>query len=788
MWLLIARFILRNKAFILIFLGILTAFMGYESTKVQMSYEYANMLPKDDTVYLQYEQFKAKFGVEANVFLIAFQDSNFFEAQKINDFKAITQQIKGDSGIAGILSLPDLYYMAKDTTKKQFQLLSLFPDTIVSQEILDSLKTVALNQLFYKDILYNDTANVFAVAITFDKKVVDSKKRIDLVNQIKNDFDLFGKKYHITPHYSGLPYIRTAVSEKIKHDMQFFIILALLITLLILYLFFRSFRILFIAIIVVGISVIWVLGTMALFDYKITILTAMLPPLLIVIGIPNIIYLLNHYFDEIRHHGNKIKSLHRTIYKTGNAIFLTNLTTASGFGTFIITNSQVLQEFGLVALINIIGLFFLSISIIPIFYSFFALPKKKHIKHLESKSSSWFLAYLTYLITTKRTIIYITVGIIGLLAFWGISKIQVVGYMVDDIPHDDEIYVDLKFFEQYFKGALPLEIMVDTKKKKGLFRLKNIKRIDKLQTALEELPALSRPISYVELVKYAKQSYYNGNPRKYAIPSKMEKNFILSYASKAHDSGNRIKTFIDSNKQCARISIQMADIGTHKMGNLIGQVQSKLDTIFPPEKYTTMVTGMSVVFEKGMRYLIKNLTTSVLLAIAIIALFMSLLFGSFRMVVISLIPNMIPLLLTAGMMGFWGIPLKPSTILVFSIAFGIAVDDTIHFLSRYRLELKQSEWDIGVAVHNALDHVGISMLHTSIILFFGFIIFTLSGFDGIVYLGLLVSITLFIAMLANLIILPSLLLSFEHYITTKAFAEPMLSIFNEDEDVDFDDL
>lgn len=788
MWVVIARLILRNKTFSLVLIGLVTVFMAYRGSHVKLSYEYASMLPKRDTAYKAYDYFKSLFGEEANVFVIGYRDTNYFQIEKFSELRKLTDSIATIDGITALLDVSHMMNINKDTKNKKFVVVPVFPDTIQLQEILDSLKNEVYQLSFYNHLLLNDTAHIFLTAITFKKELINSKERIGVIDNIKEKFDDFGTKYKLDIHYSGLPFIRTAVSEKIQTEMRLFIILALLVTVVILYFFFRSFRVVLFSIIVVSISIIWVLGTMDLLNYKITVLTAMLPPLIIVIGIPNTIYLLNHYFFEFHSHQNKIKALQRTIHKTGNAIFLTNLTTAAGFGTFIITNSKILQEFGIVAFMNIIGLFVLTLILIPTFYSYVGKPKAKHIKHLNSKSSMWFLKILSNAIVKFRSGIYwITVGIVVIAAI-GIYQIKILGYMVDDIPHHDEVYVDLMFFEEYFHGVLPIEILIDTKKKKGVLNLKNIKKIDQLQKKLSKYKELSRSVSYADVIKFSKQAYYNGKKSYYKIPNGMEKNFILSYVSKAKDEKNLVKSFVDSTKQRVRVSIQVADIGTQKMKPLVDSIQMELDRIFPPEKYSTMVTGMSTIFMKGMKYLINNLFISLALAILLIAIFMSLLFGSFRMVMISILPNIIPLLLTAGMMGYFDVPLKPSTILVFSIAFGISVDDTIHFLSKYRLELRHYGWDISKSVSEALQHIGISMLHTSIVLFFGFAIFTLSDFGGTIALGLLVSFTLLVAMLTNLILLPALLLSFEKHITTKAFAEPMLSIFNEDEDIEMDEL
>lgn len=686
------------------------------------------------------------------------------------------------------MSIPDLYIIQKNNQEKRFVVKPLFPDTVQTQKELDSLKHLVFKLPFYKSFIYNDTAQVYLTAITFEKKLVDSKERIAVIDDIVSMFDAFGKKHGLTIHYSGLPYIRTAISEKIEKEMEIFVLLALLVTIVILYIFFRSLRVILFSIIVIGISISWTLGIMGLFGYKITMVTALLPPLIIVIGIPNSIYLLNHYFMEYMSHANKIKALQRTISKTGNAIFLTNLTTATGFGTFVITNSRVLREFGVVASLSVFSLFLLTLILIPTLYAMSSPPSSRHFRHLESTFSTKLINFIEQVINKRRKLLYGIIVFITVLAMVGMGKIKILGYMVDDIPHHDKVFVDLKFFEKYFKGVLPIEIMVDTEKKKGVLKPSVMKKIDRLQKRFAEYDELSRPLSYIELVKFSKQAYYNMNPAKYSLPKSMERNFILSYVKKAKDNKGIMKAFVDTTMQKARISVEVADIGTIKMKELVSKMKADIDSIFPQDRYKTMITGISIIYMKGMKYLINNLIWSVVLAIVLIAVFMALLFGSFRMVMISLIPNLLPLIITAGVMGFAGVPLKPSTILVFSIAFGIAVDDTIHFLSRYRLELKNLEWEIGKSVSEAIRHVGISMLHTSIVLFFGFFIFVFSDFGGTVALGLLVSLTLVVAMVTNLLLLPSLLMSLERYITTRAFAEPLLSIFDEEEDIDLDKL
>ena len=533
------------------------------------------------------------------------------------------------------------------------------------------------------------------------------------------------------------------------------------------------------------IGVMWAFGFLGLLGYEITVLTAIIPPLIIVIGIPNCIFLINKYQQEYKNHGNQVKALQRVITKVGNATLMTNITTASGFGTFILTESSLLSEFGVVASINIIAIFLLCLLIIPILYSYMSPPKEKHLKHLGKNWIEGFVDWMERMVRNRRTTIYASSVLLLALSIIGIYQIRISGSLIEDMPKKAGFYKDIKFFEEEFDGIMPLEILIDTKKKQGVMKLSTLKRMEELSTTIEEQPELSAPISIVNLVKYAKQAYFNGNPKYYQLPTSNERNFILPYAKSFNNNENLMGAYVDSTGQYARITTFMKDVGTDKMERAEENIQLKIDKLFPEERYEVTMTGTALVFQKGTDYLVMNLVISLSLAILLIALFMAWMFKSLRMIIVSLIPNLLPLLVTAGMMGFIGIPIKPSTILVFSIAFGISVDDTIHFLAKYRQELKANKWKIKKSVYASLRETGVSMFYTSIVLFFGFSVFMISSFGGTVALGGLVSATLLFAMLANLLLLPSLLLSLESEIANKdVFKEPALQIVDREGDED----
>ncbi len=762
--------------------------MGYHAKQVEMSYEYASLLSKKDKAYQDYQSFKQKFGEEGNLIVVGITDTAFFNYENFEQWRNLCKNLNTIEGVENLLSVSNTYNLKKNSTERKFEIENIFPEEIRDQQHLDSLHAVFAGLPFYKNLVYNEETNVYLLGITVSNEKMISKEREQLVKAIQKECKRFEDQRDIKLHYSGLPYIRVVNSVKIRKELYLFSGLALLICIIVLFLFFRSFKAVFFPVVIVITGVIWALGMLSLFGYKITLLSGMIPPLLIVIGIPNSIYMLNKFHSEFARHGNKVKALQRVIIKIGNATFLTNLTTASGFATFVITKSDILKQFGIVASLNIMSLFVLSLLLIPIIFSFIEPPSAKHIKHLENNFVTRIINTLIKITRNHRRTVYITTIVIIGIGIYGISLIKSSGFMVDDIPESDPIYKDLKYFENNFNGLMPMEIMVDTKRPNGVMQLNVFKKIDQLEETLLGYPDLSAPLSMLNLFKFSKQAFYNGKQSFYKIPNNREQNFILQYAAKGEENANLLHSFLDSAKQTTRLSIRMKDVGTKKMEEIHTQFTADLDSIFPAENYDVTVTGSSITFFKGTQYLLKNLFSSLGLAIILISLFMALMFSSWRMVILSLTPNIIPLIFTAAIMGFTGIPIKASTILVFSIAFGISVDNTIHFLAKYRQELLVTNWDIRQSVILALRETGVSMLYTSVVLFFGFGIFSISSFGGTQSLGILVSLTLLIAVTSNLILLPSLLSGLERLSTTKAFKEPLLHIYDEEEDIELEDL
>ena len=782
-WNALARLILRNRVAILVLIGLFTALMVSQWGKMRFSYTEANLLPDDHFVNLDYNRFLEIFGEEGNLIVLGVKDSRLFSVENLNAWNRFSKSFENNPNVETIVTLQDLKKLVKNKRKQQFDFIPFIKDSLKTTKELEAVTSALLNDFpFYDNILFNKESNAIRSVLLLDKSIVNSPARKSfIVDNLIPKVQAFEKQYGLDVRVSGMPYARTLNSQNIIDEIEVFLIAAIIITSLIFFFFFRSYRATFISMCVVVIGVMWTFGILGFLEYEITVLTALIPPLIIVIGVPNCIFLINKYQHEFNKHGNKAKSLQRVITKVGNATLMTNTTTASGFATFIITQSKLLIEFGTVASLSIMAIFSLCLLVIPIVYSYMPMPNEKHLEHLNKRWINTLGDWIETTVKQKNIAIYIISVLLLVVSIIGIYQIKTSGSLLEDMPKNAEFYQDIQFYEAEFNGIMPLEILINTKRKKGVLKPVTLKKMSALEDLIVEIPELSKPISIVSLVKYSKQAFYNGNPKYYQLPTTQENGFILSYAKNSSNDLDLLHNYVDSTGQYARITTFIKDDGMDQMDQIEDRLNKEITKLFDEDRYEVSLTGKAFLFQKGTNFLIKNLILSLTLAILLISLFMAYLFRSFRMIVISLTPNLLPLLITAGAMGFLGVPIKPSTILVFSIAFGISVDDTIHFLAKYRQELIACRWSVKKSVFAALRETGISMFYTSIVLFFGFSVFTTSNFGGTVAMGALVSGTLLLAMMANLLLLPVLLLSLERNIANKkVLKEPSLKIIPED--------
>ena len=868
MWQTFARVIIRNRIAILIIIGLLTGlFLWSTLTQLKLDNKYGNTLPKDSPAQRVYSKFQKIFGEDGGTMVIAIQSNSLYTKENFLHWKALGDSIAAMPGVNRVISEATLFKLQNDTVNKTFIAKPIFSDPTFQTQSIQELKTEVRSNPLYNGILFNDSSSVSLMMISIDESYISDQTKSKVVINIETLADSY-KSVFGDMHFAGLPHIRVIIGKRVMSEMYIFIGLAIAVISLILLLYFRSIRIVLICNSIVAIAVIWSLGTIGLLGYQLSILMALIPPLVIIIGIPSCVYLLNRFHQEICLHGNKIKAISRVISKTGNATFMASSTTIVGFFCFSFTNSTKLTEFGLAASLDILLLFCLSITLIPIISYYSKVPQEKDLKHLDSKMVTRILDTVIKLTINRRKAIYIGVGVVILVSIFGITRIESTGNITGDLPKNDPILKDLNFVQDNFKGAIPFEIMVNYNKKAKLFSPTTLRKIEEVQDLFKQDTLFSKSLAITDFMKFINMSFYDNNPQKYSLISTRDLRFLKVYLENMQKDTMKIgsldlKQLVDTSNTIIRIRMQVRDIGSYDIEDKVAVLRIKIDSILNPdkkqlEKYfakydagkTTYIdsivygmpevynnltgliaknndklqyefdldpdkikayyakpnfkkqlrasinetymnfdmTGTAVVAAEGAKFLVYNLFESLFYAILIISVLMLLLFGSFRMVLISVIPNLIPSLATAGLMGYLHIPIKPSTVVVFSIALGISVDNTIYFLSRYRQELKHAGWDLRLCAITAMRDMGISMFYASTILFFGFFVFSFSQFGGTKVLGILVGFTLLVDVLMNLLLVPSLVQSLNRRYLTKAFKEPLFDIFNEDDDIEYDNL
>jgi len=871
MWQSIANIILRNKFIIIGILALVTVFFGYKAfSGLELDNKYGILLPNNAQAKADYDKFKDLFGEDGGTLVIAIETDSLYTQENFLKWKELGDSILEMEGIKAVISEATLFSLQNNREKQRFEARRIFSDTQFKEKSIDSIQREIRNNPLYRGTLYNSDENVSLMMVSIDESFITDQKKANVVLDVENLVNSYEENFG-KARFAGMPHLRVVIGKRVLKEMYIFIALLIVMTSALMYFFFRSMRVVLICNLVVAVAVIWSMGTIGAFNFKMTIIMALIPPLMIVIGVPNCIFLLTKYHQEVADHGNKAKALSRVIKKIGTATFLTNLTTSLGFLTFVTTNSDKLMQFGITASINIMMVFILSITILPIIISILKSPKPKHLKHLERKLAVGLLDVLVNITIKHRRWVYIVTILVVVLSVMGLLQIQTTGNLTSDLPKDHQIKQDFDFIETKFGGAVPFEILIDYKEQSRLSKKQTLQRIEMIQKHLDEDELFSKSLSYVDALKAANMAYYNNDSSQFRlITSRRHLSKIgryidsSSYITDAEGVGIAMNELVDTAAYVIRIRTQMRDLGSFEVGYRADTLRHTLDTILNPDRkqieafykayskkgkkayldsilnnypaianalseayiknddqqleydtnpmeflkakssendfkknlrsaidleyYDFTLTGTSIVASEGTKYMVINLFTSLIFAIIAIAILMAILFRSGRMVLVSLIPNFIPLLFTAGIMGWFGVPLKPSTLLVFSIAFGISVDDTIHYLAKYRQELKNKHWDLKACAIMAIREAGLGMFYTSIILFCGFIMFSFSQFGGTKALGILVSLTLLVAMITNLVLLPTLLLSLERRITTKSFEEPYFDAYAEESDIDWDHL
>ena len=769
-WLQLGKNIVKYKVAALTFLALSTLFMGYFAIQVKLSYEFTKAIPEDNPKFVIYQDFVKKFGVDGTTMVVGFQTDSFFTAGLFNQVADLQKDIKTIAGVTEVLSVPNAYTIFKDSAASRFLPHKIFNAPYTSDSTLAADRAVLESLPFYKNLMYNPSSHAYIMAISFLPDSINSGARSAIIKNLQSKLDGFASKTKLAVHISGLPYIRTILADRIKKEMLWFLIGSLLLSAITLFLFFRSISATLLSLSVVVMGVIWSFGTMVLLGQKITLLTALIPPLIVVIGIPNCIYFLNKYHTSYKATNHKQEAIEQMVGRMGIVTLFCNITAAIGFFVFAFTKSPLLKEFGWVSGLNIMALFLISLLFIPPVLTYLTPPSTKHVKYLENKFLERVLLKIERWTFQHTKWVFAITSILVVVSIMGLMRIKKEAFIVDDLPKKDTLYTDLKWFEKEAGGVMPLEIIIDTKKKNGLVRsIKPLEAIDELHQYLEQQPELGKPLGLLEGIKFAKQAFYDGDSNAYTVPTGTEMAFMAPYlktdsqkttTATGTSPTQLLSKFIDSAKRESRVSVNMKDIGSAQLPFFLQRLDSATKAIFDTSKYKVEITGSSVTFLEGSNFIVRGLGESIFWAFLLIAICMIFLFRSFPILMCSLVPNIVPLLITAGLMGWVGISLKPSTVLVFSVALGIAIDVTIRFLVNYKQELPRLNNNVHATLIQTIKHTGISIIYTSLVLVAGFVIFCFSDFGGTKALGWLTSLTLVVSTFTNLILLPALIKTF----------------------------
>lgn len=747
----IAKYILRFRIAILVFWLISLFFCVLQLPKFQTEYGLVQLLTKSDSSYINFQKFQSVFGEEEIVYVLGIEKDPLKDLALFQSWNHLASTIQAVDGVDTLICMTKgLYAFEKDTLAKKLRLKPIDVSFVQSDADLLSYKQQVLALPFYKNMLYTDSAHWMMVVL--NKQAFDSPERDKIVQPIEQAIAHFENSLHQDIHVSGMPFIRSKMRQLVQRDFVKFILLSFVFCFGVIVWVFKDFIPSLVSFLVIITGLLWSVGVLVMMGVKVTILTGIIPTLVIIIGVPNCIYIVNHFIKEYAASKDKEHALTHTIHRIGQATFLTNITTALGFFTFYFTGSQALEEFGLIAALNIVLLYILCIVGIPILFSI--LPYKSK-KQKQSNTDKHLIERIVHWVQFRRKIVYLSTFALLLVSLVGVYQVRTTGNITDELPADHQLFTDLRWLERTYGGIVPLNIYIESKNQK-IYHERFLKKVEQLDQKISAHPLISEGMSMADLVKFAKQGFYNNDSSKYQLLSNSERLFMMPYLSL--DSGKSRNPMVDSTQRITRINYLVKDLNAQQMDAFSKEIEQILYEIFPKEKYRSFVTGASYVFLKGTEYLLQNLFMSILLAIFVIGALMAMLFQSVRIILIAVVCNLIPLILTLGFMGFVGIALKPSTILVYSIAFGIAVDDTIHFLATFKELVKKDFSNAKEAVIATLRSVGDSMFFTSIALFFGFIVFVSSEFQGTKAMGVLLSFCLLVAMISNLVLLPSLLM------------------------------
>jgi len=732
---------------------LLTAFLGYHLKDIRFDYNFENFFPSHDDETSFFYDYRDDFKSDNDFLLISIEnEAGVFEPnflKKVNDF---SQKLGDVEYVENVLSIT--------TESEQF----IFPGgSTSSKRYIDFTDFDAVRdsaRIYKNDELINTfvSENGKAICIFIKHEDYLSKKKSD---QLVKDVDKITKSLKLkNTRIAGRAVGQAYYINKMIFELSLFLGLSAFLIILFLYIAFKSiWGILIPQIVIVG-SLIWIIGGMGLFDAPINIILTVLPSIMFVVCMSDVIHLVSKYLDALRVEKDTFTAIKVSVKEVGLATFLTSITTSIGFFSLYFVRVQPIQVFGVILGIGVLIAFVLTFLTLPIL--FYIFPGPKHVLSAEPKNHFWknFLEKGFVFVMKRRKSILITSGIVLIVSFVGMLQVETNNFMMDDLKESEQMKQDFNFFDDNFGGIRPFELAIKVKgKDRNVWDKEIIQKLDSVETYLENEFGVTVKSSLVKILKTLNRSAHAGNADSYEIPTANSKIRSFKRIIKVADKGRFVCGFIDSTEQKTRVSGTIPDLG-----NVLAR--EKTEALFAFIKKNNLdqdiefkVTGTGYLLDKNMRYLAVSLIKGLGISIILVALIIGFVYRSGRILIISIITNVLPLFVIAGYMGFTGVELKTSTSIIFTIAFGIAVDDTIHFLGKFKYELMKGKGKL-YALKRSYLTTGKAMILTTLILSSGFLLLVFSSFLGTFYMGLLLCITFVVALVADLTLLPVLLLLF----------------------------
>lgn len=736
---------------VLLLVAVLTAVSVYFASQLRFDYNFDNFFPKGDPDLAYYFKYREKFGNDNDYLLIGIDnDKSLFDREFLEKVDSLTTFVQGQPNVEAVLSPTTV----KSPVIEQFgyfeiPYLHLQEPERYPQDSVTIYKTGELvGTLFSKDA----TSVSLFVQTTDDlgKGASDT-----LIAALENKLQKLGFADH---HLAGKALAQSVFIDKMKVELAVFMSASILLVILFLWITFRTVWGVLVPLVIVLLSVLWGLGAMGLFGKPIDIMTVLLPTIIFVVGMSDVIHILSRYLTELSHGTRKIEAIKITLKEVGLATFLTSLTTAVGFLTLLTTDIVPIRNFGVYTAISIALAYILAFTVLP---ALLVLLKRPDALKVQRKSLSWpiLLRRMLRFVLRKPGVILSVSALITVVSLAGISMIKVDTTLLEDLGDEDPVILDFKYFEQKFSGVRPFEMHLIAAPGHTMYDYEVLQEIEELESYLAGTYGLNFISSPATIVKTINRAQNGGLADYYELPENKQQLQGIRRRLEAFKNRSELRSVVTPDATEGRLTGKMEDIGSAAATVLNDSLRTFIARNIDPAYLQTRLTGSALLLDKNNEYVTMNMMQGLLIAFCVIALIVGLIYRSLRMVLISLVPNIIPLLMIGGIMGFLGINLTVSVSIIFTIAFGIAVDDTIHFLSKLKLELASGK-SLPYAIKRSFISVGKAIIITSCILMGGFMTLVFSSFDGTFYVGLFVSLTLLFAVVADLYLLPVLILYF----------------------------